>query len=154
MRGYREEGKKQHITSFYMETLVLALIFIAVILVLTKVFALSGQMSGKAKVLTNAVHLAENAAEALAASDSLEMLAVLLEEDGNVEILRQDGQAVLQARYDEKMKPAADGSFLVEVLWVPEAGNENGLTQGVINVSREDSGEQLYMLKTAVYMGH
>ena len=154
MRGYREEGKGQHITSFYMETLVLALIFIAVILVLTKVFALSGQMSGKAKVLTNAVHLAENAAEALAASDSLEMLAVLLEEDGNVEILRQDGQAVLQARYDEKMKPAADGSFLVEVLWVPEAGNENGLTQGVINVSREDSGEQLYMLKTAVYMGH
>ncbi|MCR2047457.1 hypothetical protein NSB25_09215 [Acetatifactor muris] len=154
MRGYREEGKGQHITSFYMETLVLALIFIAVILVLTKVFALSGQMSGKAKVLTNAVHLAENAAEALAASDSLEMLAVLLEEDGNVEILRQDGQEVLQARYDEKMKPAADGSFLVEVLWVPEAGNENGLTQGVINVSREDSGEQLYMLKTAVYMGH
>ena len=145
MRGYREEGKGQHITSFYMETLVLALIFIAVILVLTKVFALSGQMSGKAKVLTNAVHLAENAAEALAASDSLEMLAVLLEEDG---------QEVLQARYDEKMKPAADGSFLVEVLWVPEAGNENGLTQGVINVSREDSGEQLYMLKTAVYMGH
>ena len=154
MRRYREEGKKQHITSFYMETLVLALIFIAVILVLTKVFSLSGQMSGRAKVLTNAVHLAENAAEALAASDSLEMLAILLEEDGNVQILQQDGQAVLQARYDEKMKPAADGNFLVEVLWVSEAGNENGLTQGVINVSREDSGEQLYMLKTAAYMGH
>lgn len=153
MRGFREERKRKHITAFYMETLVLVLIFTAVILVLTKVFALSGQMSGKARALTNAVHLAENAAEAVAASDSLEMLAGLLEENGNVRILRQDGQEILQARYDEAMKPAADGNVLVEVQWVPEAGVEKGLTQGVIHVSREDSGEQLYMLKTAVYMG-
>ena len=54
-----------------------------VILVLTRIFAFSGELSGRAGRLNRAVHLAENAAEAVAASDSLDMLCALLEENGN-----------------------------------------------------------------------
>ena len=153
MKGYREEGKKQHITAFYMETLVLALIFTVVILVLTKVFALSGQMSSNARLLTNAVHLAENAAEAFAASDSPEALAGLLEENENVLMLEEDGNTLVRVSYDEEMRPAPEGNFLMDVLWVPEEGVEKGLVQGIIRVYRNDSKEEIYMLKTAVYTG-
>lgn len=153
MKGYREEGKKQHITAFYMETLALALIFIAVILVLTKVFAVSGQMSDKARFLTKAVHLAENAAEAFSASHSPEALADLLEENGNAMFLEEDGNPMLRVSYDEEMQPTPNGNFLVDVVWVPEDGVEKGLVQGVITVHRSDTGEEIYRLKTAVYTG-
>ena len=47
--------KKRHITAFYMEMLVLIAVFTVTILILTKVFALAGEQSAKAQVLTNSV---------------------------------------------------------------------------------------------------
>ena len=88
---------------------------IAVILVLTRMYAFSGQLSRRAEVLTRAVHLAENAAEAVAASDGMDTLRSLLEVNGNVEISGEG--AILQARYDEAMQPLAGGIFCVEVTW-------------------------------------
>ena len=63
---------RKHITSFYMETLLLILVFVAVILILTQVFG-AARVSGTAAAdLTRAVRLAANAAEAVSASDRSE----------------------------------------------------------------------------------
>ena len=55
--------KNGHITGFYLETLLLIVVFIAIILVLTQVFGLAQVQSVRAKQLTEAVTLAGNAAE-------------------------------------------------------------------------------------------
>ena len=44
--------KQEHITAFYVETLLLILVFIAIILVLTHVFGLGKVQSSRAKLLT------------------------------------------------------------------------------------------------------
>ena len=72
--GGRTGGKRtgSRGTAFYIEALLLAAVFTVVILTLTRVFAWSGQRGRDAALLTGAVHLAENGAEAVAASRSLE----------------------------------------------------------------------------------
>ena len=50
--------KNGHITGFYLETLLLIVVFIAIILVLTQVFGLAQVQSVRAKQLTEAVTLA------------------------------------------------------------------------------------------------
>ena len=61
---------KKHITSFYIETLILVLVFVAVILTLAQVFGLAKKQSEEAKMLTAAVTVAQNAAEAFSVSDT------------------------------------------------------------------------------------
>lgn len=146
-RKNQEKGRERPATAFYMETLILAAVFVAVILVLVRVFALAGQMSARSRALTNAVHLAENAAEAVAAAESPEDLKELLEEDGNVEFQEEGGaSADLLARYAEDMSPARDGDFLVDITWTPEAGS---LTKSRITVYWAE--EEIYTLETAIY---
>lgn len=60
-------GKKHSVTTFYLESLILIVIVMAVILTLSGVFGLANAQSHKASLLTEAVHLAENAAESAAA---------------------------------------------------------------------------------------
>ena len=69
----------KRVTSFYVETLILILVFVAVILALTQVFGLAKKQSEEARLLTSAVTLAQNAAEAFSAADSAESLRALLE---------------------------------------------------------------------------
>lgn len=140
---------KNHITNFYMETLVLVVVLTAVILVLTRVFAFSRQMGSRARILTQAVHLAENAAEAAAAADGLDTLQELLEEDGNVRV-SQDG--ILQAWYDEEMRPVSDGSFCVEVDWRPEERLGGNLAGSTISVYWQGESSPVYTIETAVYL--
>lgn len=144
------QGGKHRITAFYIETLILTLIFIVVILVLMRVFSLSGKMSSQAKLLTCAVHLAENAAEAVAASGDEESLYALLDEAGGGNITRPEGgdKVLFRVRYDREMNPAADGSFRVDVTWEPQ-GEE--LVKSRINVYWNE--EEIYTLDTAVYIG-
>ena len=89
-----EMKKKQHITAFYMEMLVLITVFIVVILILTKVFALSRQQSAKARILTNAVCLAENTAETAAASPNEETFLMLFGREGNACMVEEDGHRI------------------------------------------------------------
>lgn len=144
------QGRMHRITAFYIETLVLTVVFIAVILVLMWVFALSGRMSTRAKLLTNAVHLAENAAEAVAASDSEDKLFALLDEAGrgNVTGPEEGEGSFFRVRYDGEMNPAADGSFRVDVTWEPQEGD---LVKSGITVYWNE--EVIYTLDTAVYAG-
>ena len=76
--------KRQQLTSFYFEALLLVAAFAAMILVLTGVFGTARARSVEARRLTRAVTLAANAAEAVSAADSAEQTAALLDEGGNV----------------------------------------------------------------------
>lgn len=159
-RGAGTGKRKCHITAFYIETLILAAVFTMVILVLTRVFAWSGQLGKRAEILTSAVHLAENAAEAVAASDSLEDVKALLDENGNAQILGEEtGEEgrILRIRYDETGNPAPEGGLWVEVAWKPAgartaSGLEAGLAECTVQVFWSGAAEPVYDLETAVYV--
>lgn len=148
----KDRGRKRHITSFYIETLVLVAVFLPMVLVLARVFALSGDLSGKAERLTQAVHLAENAAEAVAASESLDTLQALLEEDGNVRVSQEGAQGSLQAWYGNGMEPVSGGEFRVEVSWLPVAAARGSFVESTVRVYWMEEAEPLYVLETAVYL--
>ena len=55
--------QKRHITGFYIETLLLILVFVSIILVITNIFGMARVSSARARHLTTAVALAQNTAE-------------------------------------------------------------------------------------------
>ena len=85
--------KKQQLTSFYFEALLLVAAFTAIILVLTGVFGAARAKSASARRLTEAVTIAANAAEALSGADSIEETAALLDEGGNVRVMENGLEA-------------------------------------------------------------
>ena len=74
--------RENHVTAFYIEVLLLTVGLIGIVLVLTQIFALGRRESAEARELTDAVCLAQNAAEAFAASADPEELCELLDEAG------------------------------------------------------------------------
>jgi len=138
--------KRQHITGFYVETLLLIVVFIAILLLLTQIFGLSKVRSGEAEHLTNAVCLAGNAAEAFAASDSPAELAAWLDENGNAALMTDT--AGVTARYDAQMNPDPNGSITVELYWLQEP---DGFVRAQIRVLAEGVSEPVYTLQTASY---
>ena len=69
--------KRQQLTSFYFEALLLVAAFAAMILVLTGVFGTARARSVEARRLTRAVTLAANAAEAVSAAEGPGQAAAL-----------------------------------------------------------------------------
>lgn len=146
MNSKRTDGKgRGHITAFYIETLFLTVIFVLLILALIQIFSLSVRMSDRARELTCAVQLAENAAEAVAASRSLGELAALLDENGNVRAGEDGG---IYAEYDQDMRPAPGGELQVQITWEPDG---NGYVNSEITVFGKGTGDPVYTLTTAVY---
>ena len=64
-------NKRHPITAFYIEALILIMVFVGIILLLTQIFGAGRMLSSDADRLTRAVGLAQNAAEAVAASEDL-----------------------------------------------------------------------------------
>ena len=166
--GGRAGGKHKarRVTAFYIEALILVALLTVMILVLTWVFAWAGQCSMRAGLLTDAVHLAENGAEAVAASKSLEEVRELLEENGNADIIAwpdqedssEDGEVpALRVYYDDDLNPAREGELWMDIRWMEPVPGEgtggSGLVESVITVNRAGEGEPVYTLKTAVYIG-
>lgn len=166
--------RKQHITAFYLETLLMIAVVISIILVLTKVFGGARVQSTRAKRLTDSVTLAQNTAEAVSLSHTAQELHDLLNEDSNAVFQEdeQSGQALVTAVYDAQMQPvplsqeilegvgqeggAPDlllrkGELVVETSWVPS--QEGGLVDAVITVFDGNTGEAVYALETSVYPG-
>lgn len=141
--------KHGEITAFYLETLLLILVFVAILLVLTQVFGLGRMQSAEARSLTDAVSLAQNTAEAFAAAESPEELLRLLDAEGCASLLPDT--AGVEARYDAALRPAADGCYLVQTLWLSEPDESGVLVSGTILVFRSSGGEELYRLETAAY---
>ena len=58
-----------HITAFYLETLMLVVVFLGIILILTRIFGIGRVQGSEAAHLSRAVTLAQNAAEAISAAE-------------------------------------------------------------------------------------
>ena len=164
--------RKQHITAFYLETLLMIVVFISIILVLTRVFGNARVQSAEAKQLTSAVTLAQNTAEAVSASGSPEELFSILNAEQNA-LIRQEaenGSAFVTAVYDKKMDPVeiADeirknaeagspdsllhsGDLIVETAWTPSKEQE-GMVDAVVTVYNGSTGRAVYTLDTSVYV--
>ena len=138
--------KKQQMTAFYLEALLLVLVFVAMILVLTGVFGAARVQSREARLLNSAVTLASNGAEAFAAAGSPEALAAILDENGNARVT----QSGVCAGYEEDLSPsaAADAPMRLELSWEKD-GAAPGLVRSRIRVSASGSNEPLYTLETA-----
>ncbi len=136
-------------TAFYFETLVMIAVFLAIILVLTQVFALARIQSASAKQLTDAVVLAGNAAEAISYCDDAESLLQLLNEQDNAAAL-PNGPGVI-ARYNETLQPDAEGAFCVKVTWQPETAETGSLIRSEIRVLFGEAEREVYRLETAAW---
>ena len=141
--------KQGHITGFYLETLMLIVVFISIILVLTQVFGLAQLQSVKAKQLTDAVVLAGNAAEAVSASDSTDELLSLLNENGNA-VPRTDTAGVT-AHYGDDLTPEPDGRYRVDVTWLPEETASGIMITSVVEVHCGETEEPVYRLETEAF---
>lgn len=138
--------KQSHITGFYLETLMLIVVFVLIILVLTQVFGLAQMQSTRAKQLNGAVILAQNAAEAAAASETPEELLKLLNDNDNA-VLMADTAGVT-ACYDSDLNPDAEGNYRVDVTWLPEETENGILVHSVAEVRCDDAEAPVYRLET------
>lgn len=97
---------KKHTTAFYVETVILFLVFVGVLLVLIQVFGKAQATSRKARELTQAVDLAQEGAEALAASaDPIGLIGLLDGElvDHEVTVCREDLTMKIYLTEDENL---------------------------------------------------
>ena len=126
--------KSAHITAFYLETLLLITVFIAIILVLTQVFGLAQEESAEARALTDAVALAQNAAEAFSLAETPEALRELL---GESAVLREDP---LSLEY-------RDGAYRVELDWRADGV----LAESTVRIFRDGITDPVYTLETGSF---
>ena len=139
-----------HNTAFYLETMLLIVVFILMILLLTGVFGLAQTQSSAAEHLTDAVTLAGNAAEKFAAADGAETLLQLLDENGNA--FPREDTAGMTAFYDRDLNPEADGIYRVELTWQPDPMPGPGtMFYARILVYAGTAEEPVYTLQTAKY---
>ena len=137
-------------TAFYLETLLLILVFMSVILVLTGVFGKSRAESARARRLTEAVALAGNTAEAFAGTKSAEGLAALLDEGGSASLASAGEAQVVTAYYNDAGRPDPEGAVRVETRIMADSAYESLLT-AEISVWADGQEEPVYTLQTAVY---
>jgi hypothetical protein len=125
---------------------------ILIVLVLTQIFALGRTQSAAAQELTDAVCLAQNAAEAVSASSSPEELREKLDENGNTGFV--DGAAVptLRAAYDAQLRPDAEGALHVLITWESEKTAQGELVHSTITVTDGAESREIYTLRTAVFI--
>lgn len=144
--------KRHRITTFYMETLFLIAVLIAVILVLTRVFGMGRSESREARLLTIAVSLAQNAAEAVSGSSSLEDVAALLgEEDASG--ITVDEEQKISVRYDRDMKQDPEGELKLVIGWEPQETVSGTLVTCPVTVWEDgQTDEPVYSLETAVFL--
>ncbi len=144
--------KSRHITAFYAEALVLILVFIGIILVLTRIFGAGRVKSGDARLLTQAVTLAANTAELVNASESAKDLADRLNEAGNAALSDGGGVPAVTACYGLDLEPDAAGALKVLVTWEEAAGTAGTMVNSRITVLYEGREAPVYELDTAVYV--
>ena len=141
-------NKRHPITAFYIEALILIMVFVGIILLLTQIFGAGRMLSSDADRLTRAVGLAQNAAEAVAASEDLSDLEEQRDE-GNIGV-SADPSGV-SAWYDREGSPKKEGVFRVQTTWEPEEKGGGTLARSHITVWYGEEEEPVYELDTAVY---
>lgn len=143
--------KENHVTAFYIEVLLLTVGLIGIVLVLTQIFALGRRESAEARELTDAVCLAQNAAEAFAASSDPEELRAILDEGGSAELVEIGGSASVRASYDADLRADGNGVFLVTITWTEEGAEAGVLVRSRITVTERGGAREIYSLETASF---
>ena len=145
------ERKRSHSTAFYLETLLMILVFVTVILLLTQVFGASMRLSRDADVRTTAVTLSESVDQAcLATVDDAELLAILTGNGtgyGSV-----TGKGSLEVYFGEDLKPSAKGPYKVTIERDLTKGVRGTYAETVITVYHESSDEPVLETNTAEYV--
>lgn len=118
------------ITAFYVEALLMIVGFVGILLALTKIFGLSRNESIQAKLLTNAVTLAQNAADSLIASGD-----------------KREGEFV--DYYSDDMTPDPNGPLSVHGTWI----REGDMMRGTVLVYDSRQKEPLFSLPLSRYVG-
>lgn len=162
--------RHEHITAFYMETILLIVSFVVVILVLTHVFGLGKLETSKARDLTSAVRIAENAAEAFAAAEGPAELADLLGGEPLVTLASASSQYPVPKRdrlpagifsaYDADLNqvPEESCAYWLTIWWEPVNGTvHNGdavLAKATIKVYKtaDPDSDPIYTLETKTYI--
>ncbi len=144
-------NKQNHITAFYVETILLIIVFMGIIMVLTNIFGVGKLVSSSARHLNSAVYLAGNAAEAVSASDSMEAARQLLDEAGNTQETNAS-ETGFRVNYDENMQPSPEGVYHVDVTWEPEQSEGGTLVTSRISVFFGDTEQSVYDLTTSVFI--
>ena len=144
--------KESHVTAFYIEVLLLTVGLIGIVLVLTQIFALGRRGSAEARELTDAVCLAQNAAEAFSAASAPEELCALLDEGGNASLAEGESGTLVRAGYDADLRPAENGKLTVSITWDEENSASGRMVRGHITVSADGGAREIYALDTAVFL--
>lgn len=139
-------------TAFYLETVIMIIIFVLIILVLTRAFGEAKLESTEAARLTNAVCLAQNAAEALEASDDENELMDLLNEAENASWNEGSPVTSLRVFYDRDMNPSAEGDTWMDVTWEPDERDAGTFVKSSITVYDSLHKEPVYHIDTGVYI--
>ena len=134
---------KRHLTGFYVETLILILVFVFVLLVTSGVFSAAAMKSRDAALLSAAVDISSNGAEAAGASGSPEDLLFLLDENGNARAV----EGGVEARYDITGKADPEGELVLFVGW----DDADGFVTCPVTVTSQD--RIIYEIKTGVSPG-
>ncbi len=145
-------NRKDHITAFYIETLILIVVFVVVILMLTNVFQAARIESVRARRLSDAVILAGNVAEAMSWTEEGEDLLSVLGGEGGAELM-PDGRG-LTVYYGEDHQADRNGPYMVSAVVVSEeqgAEAESRLVTYEISVKDTQRGEVIYTLRTSVF---
>lgn len=137
---------RHQITAFYIEALILILVFVGIILLLTNIFGAGFGESTEAKYLTKAVTLAQNGAEMAQSSLDQDELLELMNEDGNAVI--GDSPGTVEARYNDDLEPDKDGAFLLRISW----NEKDEMVENGIEVFVNDREEPVYTLDTAHFV--
>ena len=123
--------------SFMIELLTMLVVFVFVILVMSRVYARSLAEAQEAKRLNDAVILASNAAEVFLSVDENEEIRDILNEKDNA-MLEED----VIAYYDDDLRPDRNGKMKVVI----HSEEKDDFIYGTINVYYED--REVYELKT------
>ena len=175
------KNKHAHVTAFYLETLLMILVFVAVILMLTQVFGQSRKLSAEAGYLSDAATISESVSAAVRASEDEEQLlstfvwaasgsdAAVGETDaaaggadaatggsGTAEVAHLlDGADVptVEVTFNEDLAPAADGPYTVTATWEKTEGARGDYVESEITVYRDGIEEPVLTTKTGTYTG-
>ncbi len=148
--------KRDHspVVAFYMETLLLIVVFVGILILLVQVFGLGKQRSAEARLLTTAVALAENTAEAAAARENGQDVLALLSENGNAmieETASENGSYVIEAHYRADGTPDMNGILSVRLVCTRTPGEAGAWDEYAITVSESGRETPLYELASSAY---
>ncbi len=147
--------KSNHAAAFYMEALLLIVVFVGILLLLVRVYVLGKSMSADAEILTSAVSLAENAAEAAEHSPSGRAVLAALDQNGNAMIEEALGEDLemsnIYATYGTDRTPQPDGPLTVAVHLEEKSVPAGIWTDIVVTVRMRGREEPVYQIRTAAF---